>query len=81
MPGDKCSINGCGVCRRPKFKGISLFKLPEKGDDKQNAWRSEFLGKITATRVVDAEFRRQIENGNVHVSQLHFNEDDFNVCK
>ena len=67
MPVENCSIHGCGVCRRLKFKGISLFQLPEKiqENEQQNKWRSDFLSKITATRVIDEKFKKQIENGNV----------------
>ena len=84
MPGENCSIPGCGVCRRPKFKGISLFKCPEEGDAKdteQRKWREEFLGVIKTTRTPDADFCRQVKSGSIHVCQLHFNEDDYIVRK
>ena len=85
MPGENCSIPGCGVCRRPKYKGISLFKCPSKSEDgkdvEQTKWRDEFLGVIKTTRTVDGDFSRQIENGSVYVCQRHFKDDDFVTCK
>ena len=84
MPGEHCSDYGCGTCRgRAKYKGISIFQIPKKidGNAEQNKWRSEFLGKITATRVVDADFRKQIESDHVYACEKHFTPDDYNICK
>ena len=45
MPGDNCSVYGCGISRRKKDAGI--FKIPGK---KKVEWRSKFLNAITKTK-------------------------------
>ena len=83
MPGENCSIFGCGVCRRPKSAGVSIFRLPSKvdGDHEHEEWRNEFLAQITATRTIDKQFRQQIENGNVYACENHFKPEDYDICK
>ena len=61
MPGDNCSVYGCGSCRR--HKGIGIFKLPKENDD--NKWRDEWLGEITKTRTVDKSFKEKIDKNLV----------------
>ena len=29
MPGENCSMYGCGTCRRPKYKGMGIFQVTE----------------------------------------------------
>ena len=80
MPGENCSIPGCGVCRgRDIYKGISIFQIPPKieGDAGQNKWRSDFLAKIG--RETDAAFSAQIATNHVYACQRHFDPDDYNV--
>ena len=58
MPGENCSMYGCDTCRRPKYKGMGIFQVPEyregPGNDAHDKWRNDFLKQITASRVVDA---------------------------
>ena len=79
MSGENCAIFGCPVNRRDKFKGISLFKQPGpsgvghgKSDEEQKVWRDNFLSKITKDRTIDESFKKQIERGNIHVCEKHF---------
>ena len=65
MPGDNCSVCGCGSNRR--MKGIGIFKLPSATTEKRKIWRSEILNEITKSRVVDPQFREQIKNDKVYM--------------
>ena len=49
MPGDNCSVFGCGSCRRTK--GIGIWKLPSARNAEYKKWREEWLSAITKTRV------------------------------
>ena len=80
MPGENCSIPGCGVCRgRNIYKGIAIFQIPQKkeGDAGQNKWRSDFLAKIG--RETDADFSAQIAKNHVYACERHFDPNDYNV--
>lgn len=77
MPGDNCSVYGCGSCRR--HKDIRIFKLPREAVDK--GWRDLWLGEIKKTRTVDKKFQEQIDKNNVFTCKKHFKEEDIIVCK
>ena len=94
MPGDNCSVYGCGLSRRTK--GFGIFQVPGKPTEKEKEkaktstevsaklaekkrWRSEFLNAITKTRIVDAEFKAMIENDRVFACERHFLETDIVV--
>ena len=62
MPGDNCSVFGCGSCRRTN--GIRMWKLPAPKNEAHQRWRENWLNELTKSRVVDAEFKKQIENDN-----------------
>ena len=53
MPGDNCSIYGCTVSRRSKYKGISLFKVPSSDKEFETRWRDQLVVVITKDREVD----------------------------
>ena len=53
MPGANCAIYGCGTTRRPKYKGIGIFKVPSVQDKEKAEWRSELTGQILKDRVID----------------------------
>ena len=77
MPGINCSILGCGSSRR--MKGIGIFQIPAENVHKE--WRERWLSEITKSRVVDADFRRQISKNKVHTCEKHFHETDIEICK
>ena len=79
MPGENCAFVGCSSNRR--HKEISLFKLPTAKDETTKKWRREMLNVITKDRVVDANFKKQIENDHVYVCEKHFMECDMYICK
>ena len=65
MRGKKCAFAGCSSnCR---YKKISLFKLPIAKDETTEKWRKEKLNVITKDRVVDANFKKQIEKDHAYV--------------
>ena len=74
MPGDNCSVFGCGTCRRTK--GIGIFKLPSPQIAEYKKWREEWLNEPTKTRVIDKNFQNQIDNGKVFTCEKHFEPDD-----
>ena len=77
MPGDNCSVYGCGVSRRKD--GIGIFKIPV--GQKKLEWRNTFLNAITKTRVVDQAFRIMIEKDRVFACDRHFLESEIKTRK
>lgn len=41
MPGENCSVFGCGTCRRSK--GIGIWKLPAPRNAEYKKWREDWL--------------------------------------
>ena len=73
MPGANCSVYGCSVSRRTK--GVSIFRVP-RGDDEFNVnWRKKWVDILTRNREVDHDLKRQIDNKNLHICELHFTQD------
>ena len=79
MPGDNCSVFGCGTSRRTKALGI--WKLPSPKDESHRKWRDAWLSEITKTRIVDTAFRKKIKNDNVYTCEKHFHPQDVETCK
>lgn len=79
MPGSNCAIFGCTVSRRKNYKGISLFSIPSASDERKATWRREIINIITKYRVLDKKFRKQIDEGKVHVCERHFQPRDIEV--
>ena len=76
MPGDNCSVYGCGISRRKK--DASIFKIPGK---KKVEWRSKFLNAITKTRETNSEFREMIKHDRVFACSRHFHQSEIKVRK
>ncbi|XP_022793887.1 uncharacterized protein LOC111332736 [Stylophora pistillata] len=74
MPGENCSVFGCGTCRRSK--GIGIWKLPAPRNAEYKKWREDWLNELTKTRVVDANFRQLIEKDRVFTCEKHFKPED-----
>ena len=88
--GANCSIFGCGMSRKPKYEGIGIFKIPPSHNNNNNnnnnnknkeSWRKASLHVVTRDRVVDASFRKQIEEGSVYVCERHFTPEDIEIRK
>ena len=79
MPGENCSVFGCGSCRRTK--GIGIWKLPAVKNDSYKNWRSDWLSAITKTRVMDKSFKELIAKDRVYTCERHFASDDIEICK
>ena len=77
MPGVNCSVNGCGSNRR--MKGIGIFQIPAENTNKE--WREKWLNELLKVRELDADFRRQIAENNVHTCEKHFDKNDIEICK
>lgn len=77
MPGDNCSVFGCGTCRRTK--GIGIWKLPSARNAEYKKWREEWLSEITKTRVIDKDFQKQIDNDKVFTCEKHFKLEDIEI--
>ena len=79
MPGENCAFAGCSSnCHH---KQISLFKLPTVKDETTKKWRREMVNVITKDRVVDVNFKKQIEKDHVYVCEKHFRECEMYICK
>ncbi|CAB4004060.1 DNA transposase THAP9, partial [Paramuricea clavata] len=74
MPRANCSIFGCGTNRR--HTGVGIFRIPSGNDERSKAIRDEWIRIITKYCVVDANFRKQIESGNVYVCERHFKKEE-----
>ena len=87
MPGDNCSVFGCGQCRRQH--GVGIFRVPGQPTQKELSraeksplvaknlakkakWRKEFLSAILKTRIPDDDFRTQITKDRVFACERHF---------
>ena len=68
MPGENCSIVGCGTNRRNK--GISIFSLPNKKH--HGEWREEWLSRLKRFREPDPHFIELIEKNHVYTCEKHF---------
>ena len=77
MPGDHCSVNGCGANRR--MKGIGIFQILAEKNNKD--WREKWLGELLKVRELDTNFRNQINENNVYICERHFHENDIEICK
>jgi hypothetical protein len=75
MPGDNCSILGCPVSRRAKYKGIGIYKVPS-GDGKfETSWREKLVAVIIRNRVVDSALKERIASRKLHICQRHYRPD------
>ena len=79
MPGDNCSVVGCGTCR--KTKGIGIWKLPAPRNAAYRKWREDWLHELKKYRVMDKNFQRQIDNDKVFTCEKHFHESDIEISK
>ncbi|XP_068707882.1 uncharacterized protein [Montipora foliosa] len=77
MPGDNCSVVGCGTCR--KTKGIGIWKLPAPRNAAYRKWREDWLHELKKYRVTDKNFQRQIDNDKVFTCEKHFHESDIEI--
>lgn len=76
MPGENCSILGCGTCRNQLT--WSIFKIPSK---KQEQWRLEVLRVILKYREMDASLRSRVESGKLYVCERHYKSDMVVQCE
>lgn len=79
MPGENCSVFGCGTCRRTK--GIGIWKLPAPRNQEYKKWRENWLSQITKTRTFEKDFRKMIDNNKVFTCEKHFKPEDVEICK
>ena len=75
MPGDNCSIYGCTVSRRSKYKGIAIFKVPAPKTEFEKSWKDKLVAVITKDREIDVPLRERIKSGRLFICQRHFTED------
>lgn len=74
MPGANCAFPRCGVSRN--YVGVGIFKVPSRNDIFYMEWRKNLLGILTKYRVVDKDFKKRIEKGNVYICERHFVDED-----
>lgn len=79
MPGDNCSIYGCGTSRSKKYKGVGIFKIPSGVDSFNTKWREQLLNIVTRDRVIDAGLQLQITSKRIFICQKHFRDDQINI--
>ena len=80
MPRRNCSIFGYSLSWR--YAGVSIFLVPKETDNPtKNEWRKNLLNIVTRDRVIDENFRKQINNGDVAICEKHFSEEQMWHCK
>ena len=73
LVGANCAVYGCPTSRNNK--GISKFRVTRDKDDFSIKWRKNLEDIIKKDRVLDENLKKQIENQNLHICQLHFTQD------
>ena len=83
MSGVNCSIQGCHVSRRFKYRGVSIkvYTLPSHQVIQfETAWRNKkLIDVVTKDRVIDSSLREQINKRTIRVCQQHFRPDQYNI--
>ena len=75
MSGDICSIFGCTVSRRSKYKGKAIFKVPAPKTEFEKSWKDKLVTVITKDREINAALRERIKSGRLFICERHFSED------
>ncbi len=85
MPGANCAFYGCHTSRKSQ---ISLFKIPvvcaADGDHTKSLKtkaRQEWIALILRTREKTPDLNQQIESNNIHLCELQFKPECFNIRK
>ena len=79
LSGVNCSIHGCHVSRRSKYRGVSIFKVPSGDSEFETAWRNKLIDVLTKDRVIDSSLREQINKRTIRICQQHFRPDQYNI--
>ena len=78
MPSENCCIVYCSASKRDSER--SFFKLQSK--HLYPEWRQQWIDIITRTRVLDEDFKGQIERDTFHVCDRHPpTPDEIETCK
>ena len=79
IPGANCSIFGCGTNRR--HSGVGICRIPGGKDEKSKEIHNTWIKVVTRDRVVDENFHRKIDSGNVYVCKRHFKKEEINCSE
>lgn len=79
MPGENCSVYGCGTSR--KHKGVSIWKLPSASNSFNSEWRAKLLNLITRDRLMDESFKKQLDADRIYICERHFSQEQLYICK
>ena len=66
MP-DNCSIYGCPVSRKQKYKGIGLYKVPGGNTSFDINWKKKLIDVVVRDRVVDGDLKERISKGRIFI--------------
>ena len=80
MPGSNCCIPKC-TNSQTRNPGVSMFRIPTKDDDYSADWRKKILDVVTKYRVIDSNFKRQIDKRTLHICEEHYVKDKLIHCK
>ena len=75
MVGCNCGFPECGTSRRQSYSGIGIFIIPQRKTEEEDI-ALETLNVVKKYWVLDGEFKRQIESGNVFVCKRHYESED-----
>ena len=72
MPGLSCALPQCNVYQQKG--GPSLFKITKLDDEWSRNWREKVVNVISKVRVLDARFKKQIDEKSFAVCEHHYKE-------
>ena len=78
MPGENCSILGCGLVEGRKALEFGSFQKLK--DEAHKKCRNEWLQQITRSRDVDRHFKDLVEKDRVYTCEKHFKPEDIEIC-
>ena len=76
MVGCNCAIPECGTSCRQSYSGIGIFRIPQRKSEDYLHWKNNTLHAVKKYRVLDSEFKGQIEGRNVFLCERHCESED-----
>ena len=79
MTGSNCAFPGCETNRRSKFRGISIFKIPNRKTETYIEWKKSMLAVINKYRISTNDYKDRAEDGKIYVCERHFEPSDIEL--
>ena len=79
-----CTFNECFKNRANKsgkYQSLALFKLTGRKGEFYEKWKKEVLNIVTKYKHVDANFKKQIQSGNIYICEKHYKKEDVEITR